>query len=238
VTGPAGRHAIVLPDDISDEVGATIEPTGIAIGAAMKSEPKIGDTVVIVGAGTIGQAAWQIFKAMGVGTVIVTEVAEKRLEVAKAMGADIVINSARENSVERVLEVTSGEGADIVCIFTASTAAFEQAFAMVRGGGQYEVNVLKKPRAGIDVMSLGGKVVMVAGPRDLAEWGAARSVVQKALTIIGSWGGSFQEAFDFIRTGKVNTKPLITHEFPLEKINEAFETQLELDKSIKVIVKP
>ena len=63
-------------------------------------------------------------------------------------------------------------------------------------------------------------------------------VFRKALRLIGNWGGNMKQAFNLMRAGKVNTKPLITHEFPLDKINQAFETASKSDESVKVIVKP
>jgi len=225
------RRPLRLPDELSYEVGATVEPTSIAMKAAMKTEPKPGDTVAIVGAGLIGQAAWQIFKKMGVSKVIVSDVAKRRLEVARDMGADVVIDAAKEDPVEKVLEITSGEGVDIAAIYTDSPVAYRQAFEMVRGGPLYHTLVMQKPVTNPE----GGKIVMVAGSPP-PDW--RPPIMQKELTVRGSWGGKMQEALEFVRTGKVNTKPLITHEFPMDDINEAFETQLKRDEAIKVLVKP
>jgi len=225
------RRPMGIPDDMSFEVGATIEPTGIAMKAIMKTEPKPGDTVAVVGAGTIGQAASQIFREMGASKVIVSEIAERRIEAAKALGADLVINPEEEDPVKRVLEATSGEGVDIVAIFTDSSDAWGYAFDLVRGGALYHTLVMKKPVTTPE----GGRVVMVAGSPP-PQWRSP--IMQKELTVRGSWGGRMKEAFDLVKAGKVNTKDLITHEFSMDDINEAFETQLTRDKSIKVLVKP
>jgi len=173
---------------------------------------------------------------MGVSKVIVTEVAKKRLEVAKALGADMVINAAEEDVVKKVREATSGMGADIVAICCTSPVAFQQAFEVVRGGGLYQMQVMGHPTV-TDPFSPGGKIVMVAGPGQF-EWRFSDVVIQKALRIIGSWGGRMKGVLDLLRAGKVNTKPLITHEFPLDNINEAFATQLKRDEAVKVLVKP
>ena len=230
------RSVMPLPDDMSYEVGATVEPTGIGMNIVMKAEPVAEDTVVVFGAGTIGQCTWQIFKAMGVSKVIVTEVAKKRLEVAKALGADMVINAAEEDVVEKVHEATSGMGADIVAICCTSPVAFQQAFDVVRGGGLYQMQIMGNPTA-TDPFSDGGKIVMVAGPGQF-EWRFSDVVIQKSLRLIGCWGGRMKGVLDLLRAGKVNTKSLITHEFPLDKINEAFETQLKREEAVKVLVKP
>ena len=148
----------------------------------------------------------------------------------------MVINAAEEDPVEKINEVTSGLGADIVAICTTSPTAFQQAFEAVRGGGLYQMRFKGVPPAEIkDPMGLGGKVVMVAGSPP-TEW--RPPIIQKVLTIRGAWGGRMRQAFDLLVAGKVNTEPWITHTFPLDKINEAFETGLKRDESVKVIVKP
>lgn len=232
----SARRGMPLPDDMSYEVGATVEPTGIGMNLVMKAEPEAGNTVAVFGAGMIGQCTWQIFKAMGASKVIVSEVAKKRLEVAKALGADMVINATEEDVVEKVHETTSGMGADIVAICCTSPVAFQQAFEVVRGGGIYQMQVMGNPTV-TDPFVPGGKIVMVAGPGQF-EWRLSNVVIQKSLRLIGSWGGNTKGVLDLIQAGKVNTEPLITHEFSLDKINEAFETQLKRDESVKVLVKP
>ena len=81
---PASR-LLRLPDDMSYEVGVTIEPIGIGVGLATKAEPSLGDTVAVLGAGMIGQGTWQVLKAMGASRIIVTDTTEKRLEIARAL---------------------------------------------------------------------------------------------------------------------------------------------------------
>jgi len=239
------RRPLRLPDELSYEVGATVEPTGIAMGVVMNAEPEVGDTVVVLGGGMIGQAASQIFKAMGASKVILTDVAKNRLEAAKAVGIDMVINAAVEDPVEKVNEATSGLGADIVVDAAGSPAVFKQAFEIVRGGALYQTLVRGiTPTLDRPVDPMGGKVMMVASyHQPVNEW-IPNILFMKTVRVIGNWGGrakgrktSMQEALEFVRTGKVNTKPLITHEFPLDKINEAFEQGLKRDEAIKVLVK-
>ncbi len=225
------RGSMRMPEGMSYEVGATVEPTGIAMKAAMKTEPKPGDTVAVIGAGPIGQIGLQIYREMGASKVIVTEIAKRRLVSAEALGADLVIDAANEDPVEKVLEATSGEGVDIVAIFTDSSDAWQYAFQLVRGGGLYHSIVMKKPVTNPE----GGRVVMIAGSPP-PNWQSP--IMQKELTVRGSWGGSMKEGLEFVAAGRVNTRDLITHEFPMDDINEAFEMQLTRDESIKVLVKP
>jgi len=206
----------LLPDELTCEEGATVEPLSVGVHAARVAEPAAADTVVILGVGMIGQCAMQVFKAMGAAKVIVSEISKKRLEVAKATGADVVINATEEDPIERVREATSGMWADIVAECAGSPATFHQAIEMVRGGG---------------------KIVLVGIYEEPIKWEPA-AIIHKNVRMIGCLGGSFPRAIDFLRSRKVNTKSLITHEFSLDKAREAFETQLKTDEVVKVLVKP
>ena len=206
----------MLPDEVTYKEGATVEPLSVGAHAVRMAEPSATDTVVILGAGMIGQCAMQVFKAMGAAKVIVCEIGKKRLEVAKATGADVVINAAEEDPIDGVREATSGMWADIVAECAGAPATFHQAIAMVRGGG---------------------KIALVGMCEEPIKWNPA-AIIRKNVRMIGCLGGSFPRAIDFLKSRKVDTKPLVTHEFPLDRAREAFETQLKVDEAVKVLVKP
>ena len=111
------RTVYLLPDEVSYEEGAMIEPLVVGINVAKKGKPVAENTVAentvaILGMGIISQCAMQVFKTMGVSKIIVSEIGKKRLEVAEAIGmADVVINAVEDDPVERVREATSGMGA-------------------------------------------------------------------------------------------------------------------------------
>ena len=240
---------VILPADMSYEVGATIEPISIGVNVARRAEPRAEDTVVVLGAGMIGQGTWQAFKAMGVSKVIVTELGKKRLEVSRALGADMVINAAEEEPVKKVHEITAGEGADIVAECAGAASTLQQATDMVRAGGFWQMTRdwqtartggLSRPsdRMATDtLMSDGGKIMLVATPGGLFEWRPA-ALVSKGISVIGCIAGAAAPAMDLMRQGKINTGPLITHEFPLEEISEAFRVQANPDEAIKVLIRP
>ena len=216
-----------LPDELSYEVAATIEPLTLGVHAATRAEPKAEDTVVIIGAGMIGQGTLQAFKAVGVSRVIVSEIGKKRLEVAKAMGADIVINAAEEDTVSRVFEITDGVGGDIVAECAGAPATFQQALDIVRNGGMLQADMLRP----------GGKIILEAVYEEPIQWEPVNAIT-KGVEMIACFGGCFPPTIEFLRTGKINTRPLITHEFPLDKIQEAFVTQQKVEEAIKVLIKP
>lgn len=212
-----GMYAAKLPDTLTYEEGATAEPASVGLYAVRLAQPRPEDTVVVIGAGMIGLCIVQVLKAFRVKQVIVSEPKEKRLKLAKDSGADLIVDVAREDIVSIVNEVTSSKGADIVFECAGSSITYKQAIEMVHRGGKVElVGLYEQP----------------------ITWDPS-SVVTNDITLIGCglrW--DLPGAVDLLQSGKVNTKPLITHEFPLDKVKEAFETQLWAEDAIKVIVKP
>lgn len=212
-----GMYAVKLPDTMTYEEGATAEPAAVALYAVTKARPQPEDTVVVIGAGMIGLCTVQVLKAFGVNQVIVSEPRRKRLKLAKESGADVIVDAAREDIVSIVNEVTSGKGADIVFECAGLSTTYQQALEMVHRGGKVElVGLYEQP----------------------ITWDPS-SVVTNDITLIGCglrW--DLPGAVDLLQSGKVNTKPLLTHEFPLDKVKEAFETQLGAEDAVKVLVKP
>jgi len=221
------QTVFLLPDEISYEDGATIEPLSLAEHIVERTEPTTEDTVVILGMGMIGQCTLQTFRAVGVSKIIVTEVGKKRLEVAKAMGADVVLDAAEEDPVQRVREATSGTGADIVVECAGMAITFQQATEMVRGSLQQAFETVRPD----------GKIMLVGIYEQPTQW-LPNSVIRKSARMIGCYAGRFPPAIELLKAGKVNTRPLVTHEYPLDKVSTAFEAQSKTDESIKVLIKP
>ncbi|MEE8397740.1 MAG: zinc-binding dehydrogenase [Desulfobacterales bacterium] len=239
-----GRSVFPLPDGMSWEVGAMVEIVGSAVRGVKRAEAEADDVVVVIGAGTLGQCVFQTFKAMRGNKVIVSAMGRKRIEVAKELGADIVIDAAEENAIDRVMEITKGRGADIVADCAGSTSSLTQASQIVRAGGFYGRRMRADgsparpgddPRFSID----GGKVMMMATYENDVPW-QPTSFFFKDARIIAACGGPYGDALEEMAKakGKINTAPLATHVFPLDKITEAFEMQANTDEAVKVMVKP
>lgn len=212
-----GLYATRLPGSVSYEVGATAEPLSVALYSVQRAQPQPGDTVVIIGAGIIGLCIAQVLRAQGIKDIIVSGRRSKRLELAQTCGASIVIDAVREDAVPVVMEATYGRGADIVFECAGSETTFEQSLRMVHRGG---------------------KVALVGLYEQPVNWNPV-SIVGHNIDLIGC-GLRFDlpGAMALIASGRVDTQPLITHEFPLDKVKEAFETQLKSDDAVKVLVKP
>ena len=212
-----GLYAAKLPDTLTYEEGATAEPLSVALYAVRQVQPQPEDTVVVIGLGIIGLCILQILKTMGVKQVLVSGRRAKRLQLAKDSGANVVVDAAREDIVPIVSEATSGKRADVVFECAGSSDTFQQAIQIVHRGGK------------VDLVGLYQKPIT---------WNPSY-IVSNDITLIGCglrW--DLPGAVDLLQSGKVDTKPLITHEFPLEKTKEAFDTQLEAEDAIKVLVKP
>lgn len=231
-----------LPDDMSYEVGATVEIVGSAVRGVKRAEPKADDVVVVIGGGTMGQCLWQTFKAMAGNKVIVCAAGKKRVAVARELGADVVIDVGVEDAVERVMEITSGRGADIVADCAGSASSLQQATKIVRAGPFYGRRMRadgsrSRPQDSTDITSEGGKVMLMATYETDVPW-QPTSFFFKDARIIAACGGPYGDALEVMRTGKINTALLVTHVFPLDRITQAFEMQGNPDEAIKVMVKP
>ncbi len=210
-----GLYAAKLPPNLTHEEGATAEPVSVGWHAVDQVQPQKNDTAVVIGAGFIGLAIIQILKSLGVKQIIASGHRPKRLQLAKESGADVVVDGAKEDVVPIVKELTGGKGADSVFEVAGTETTFRQAVQMVRKGGK------------IDVVGLYGQPF----PFSPSATGGDVSVINCGLR----W--DLPGAVDLMKKGSVHAKSLISHEFPLSRVKEAFDTALGVADAVKVIVK-
>jgi threonine dehydrogenase-like Zn-dependent dehydrogenase len=216
-----GISFLNIPDEIDDISAATLEPVSVAVATVKACEPKPADKVVVLGGGIIGNTMMQVFRGVPVAKVVVTEVSEKRLKLARELGAHAVIHAAEEDVMSRLKEEVGvgryhfGEGtmADIVVETAGVPETVEACFDIVRSCGVIAFVGLAEKKAALDVTR----------------------IVHKSPRIIGCLTGDMHGAIEAVQTRKVDTKPLITHTCPLEKVKEAFEMQLSGD-AMKVMI--
>ena len=153
-----------IPDNLSDQKGALIEPIAVCIHSARMSRLQIGDTVVVTGAGPIGLLMAMVARAAGAAQVIVTEVSPVRIAGAKKLGFT-VLNAADDNLVEQVLDLTRGRGGDIVFEATGHPSVAPYLLDLVRIRGQIvQVGIFKQPVA-IDLRAVNFHEVELIGAR-------------------------------------------------------------------------
>jgi (R,R)-butanediol dehydrogenase/meso-butanediol dehydrogenase/diacetyl reductase len=146
--------AYKLPDSVSDELGALVEPLAVAFHAVQQGNVRTGDTVAIVGAGTIGLSVLLAARAAGASDIYVVDKVKRRGELALAMGATVFINPEDEDPEQRVKELTGGLGADVSleCVGIQVTAQLAQKLAR-SGGTTVIVGVFEAP-ASMDLFDL------------------------------------------------------------------------------------
>jgi len=211
-----GRNVFRLPDELTYEDGASVEPLSISFFSVKRAQPRDKDAVAVIGLGVIGLNVIQILKALGVSRILASGRRASRLNAAKACGADLVVDSSKEDALKAVMEATSGLGADIIVECAGNQDTFNQSVAMAVGGG---------------------KIMLVGVYEQPLAWDPM-AVISKNLTLVGCLGGNFPGSIELLQSGKVNTKRFITHTFPLDRADEAFRVQLGDSGAIKVMIKP
>jgi len=198
-----------LPDSISYEEGALLEPLAVAVHAARKAEVGLGHSAAIFGAGGIGLFLLQVVRAGGCGSVFISDLLEHRLETALKMGATAAIHAAKEDPVRRILEETGGLGVDrsFEAVGIEKTL-YQSAQCLKKGGICALIGLFEAPHE-------------VHFPVNL--------FAQKEIQIRGCRGycWDFQIALDLVKKGVIRLRPLISHQFPLADLSRAFETLLD-----------
>jgi L-iditol 2-dehydrogenase len=219
VAGPA-RLLHRLPEGIPFDVGATIEPIAVCVSAILeRSGLKAGDSVVVTGPGPIGLISLAIAKAAGVRWVGISGGEGIRLEKARELGADCVIDRRKTDPLQRVLEMTGGLGVDMLIETSGSPDAIRQAFEMVRRLGTIcAVGISGKPEVPI--------------PYDRGIFKALRY----DFCFSSSWT-AWERAIGLISKGLLPAEKMITHRLPLAEWQSAFRL-LEDRQAVKVILLP
>jgi len=213
-----------IPDELSDEqvvLLADIASTGFS--ASESAGVKLGDTVAVFAQGPIGLCATAGAKLKGAGFIVAVESDPVRSQVAKRMGADVVLNFEQGDVVQAIKKLTGGRGVDVAIEALGTQGTFE--------------NALKVTRAGGTLSSLGvysGKLSIPLEPF------AAGLGDHKIVTTLCPGGKErMRRLIELVRHGRVDLRPLLTHSFPLDRITEAYQLFGERrDGVIKVAIKP
>src|SRR5688500_3770628 len=210
-----------LPDTLSFEYAAMVEPVSIAVHAVQRTKLAPGSTAVVIGSGMIGLLVIQALRWAGAMNVVAVDVADNRLALARQLGATHAINSAREDAAAEVARITDGLGAEISFEVVGYTAT--QALAL---------SVLKR----------GGSCILVGNLSPKTQDFPLQAVVTKELTILGSCAsaGEYPLCLDLIARGTINVKPMIETVAPLAEGAGWFSKLSAKDggRYMKVILKP
>ena len=123
------------PDGLESEVACLGEAIACATFSGLHSNVNLGDAVVVYGVGFAGQIIAQVMKKKGAATVIVVDIVDEKLELAKSLGADVAINAAKDDPVAAILDLTRGQGADVVAEVAGVDTTINQSIESVRHNG-------------------------------------------------------------------------------------------------------
>ena len=208
-------NAFKIPDDISDDLAAVFDPFGNATHTALSFD-LVGEDVLITGAGPIGIMAAAIARHVGARNVVITDVNEYRLDLARKMGATRAVNAATESLRDVMAELRMTEGFDVGLEMSGAPKAFSSM---------------------LEHMNHGGKVALLGIPpaNTAIDW---NQVIFKGLEIKGIYGREMFETWykmvAMLQSG-LDLSPIVTHTFPVSQYREAFATMLS-SNSGKVIL--
>lgn len=219
-----------LPESVSLEDGALLEPMSVAVHACQRAPVKLGNVVLVCGAGAVGLLSMLTAKAFGASHVIITDISESRLKFAKDIGASETILITRDSKpsdtaqqvrqfVERVRPSGAAagvsNGVDVVLECSGAESSIHLAIQSAGVGGQ--------------IVCVGCQADQVNIPLNLA--------VMQEVDIKGvfRYRNCYPLALSLVESGKINLKPLVTHRFPIERSLEAFET-CSRGEGVKILI--
>src|SRR6266705_6087568 len=213
-----------IPDELTDEqvvLLADIASTGIS--AAESADLQIGDSVAVFAQGPIGLCATAGAKLKGASLIVAVESDPVRAEMAKRMGADVVLNFTQGDVIEQIKGMTGGRGVDVAIEALGTQATFENALRVLRPGGTL---------SSLGVYS--GKLSVPLEPF------AAGLGDHKIVTTLCPGGKErMRRLMELVRHGRLDLRPLLTHTFSLDRIEEAYQLfGQRRDGVIKVAIRP
>jgi len=211
------QSVMYLPDDLTFEQGACIEPLSCGVHALTeRTVVNAGDVVAIFGPGPIGLFAAQVAKAQGAYVIVLGTSADKpRLELAKELGVDVTLNVETDDIISMVKSATDGYGADVVVEATGVSAAVELSMSIIARRGVFVPMGVFNSEITVDF----------------------HNIKKKELTVQGSHAQiptSWERAICLVRQGKINIDKLVSHVFPLSQWEEALEI-IKNRKGVKVL---
>ena len=208
-----------LPEDISFAEAAMLEAVSVALHAVQVSAVSVGETALVIGAGMIGLLTLQAAKAAGCSRVLIADVDETRLNLAKQVGAEEVLHASGAELIAEIMRRTDSKGVDLVLEAVGRNETVAAAVDCVRKGGT--------------VTLIGNITPEVTLP--------LQKVVSRQLRLQGSCAssGEYPEAIELIASGKIQVKPLITAVASLEEAPRWFERLHSREPNLmKVVVTP
>lgn len=218
ITG-AQYSAVKIPDNVQDEEALFVTIANIVFPGIRQSTICTGDNAVVVGLGLLGQLALQFLKLNGAYPAIGVDLSDFRLEVAKKIGAETLINSSKVDMLEEVKKLTEGRGADVAIELTGAPKMFASVCALARPAGK--VILLSSPHGAVELdlyTTIHGRCITVIG---LGALGANIPVVEEPFN---RWTVNYAKAhiLKLIGAKKLKVNELISHRYNWKQAHEAY----------------
>lgn len=212
------RQILPLPDSVSLEAGALLEPLAVGTYAVRYSGFRVTDTAAVIGAGPIGLSVLSALKAGGAGQTVVTEIRQHRLTFAAEEGVDLGVDAQDTDPIQAVMDATAGRGVDFAFEAAGSQDGFAQAVRMARVGG----TVVLVGICDTDDVSL---PMHIARKRELE------------IKLVRREAFGYRPALTLLEKGMGKVDHWVTHRFPPDEIQKAFELVHEYgDGVIKAMI--
>lgn len=213
------------PEGLDMDIVSLGEPVSCAMYSGLNSGVQLGDTVVVMGGGFAGQIIAQCAKKKGANNVVVVDVLDGKLQLAKKLGADMTINLQKENVSKIISELTKGQGADVVIEAAGSETSFNVASEIVKHNGKFVF------------------YSWVTQPikLNISRWHDDGIQFINTCLVHHTWRERYVWAYDALKPvvqGLVDVKSLITDEFKLDDIKKGFELADKDDAAIKIVFRP
>jgi len=202
------RNLYPIPDDMSYEEGALLEPLSVGIWACRRAGLQAGDDVLVTGAGPVGLLAAASARALGAGSVTLTDLSQFRLDLARGMGFDVEASDApRETTFDVLLECSGAPG------------VLGEAMTRLRPAGRAAMVGMSKEKAiGLPLSQL--------------------NVNELTLSLVNRYNHTWPVAIELVASGRVDVAPLVTHHFPLAEAADALTLGSRVSDSVKAVIHP
>lgn len=212
------KLVVKLPDEMDYDYGAMIEPVAVGVHAISRLGDVRGMNILVLGAGPIGNLTAQSAKGLGAKSVMITDLSDYRLSLAKECGVDYIVNTSKENLESAIAKYFGEDGPDAILECVGVQPTVDQA--------------VKIARKGSDIIIVG-----VFGDKPVVDLGL---VQDRELRLIGTlmyMKQDYYRAIDLISSRKIILKPLITAHFPLKQYGEAYKyIEENKEKSMKILI--
>ena len=214
-----------VPEGMDMDLASLGEPIACAAYSGLHSGVQLGDVVVVMGGGFAGQIISQCAKKKGAHTVVVADVLEGKLKLAKKLGADLTVNLQKEDLKKVIADLTGGKGADVVVEAAGTESSFNAATEIIKHNGKFVLySWVTQP------ITL-----------NISRWHDDGLEFINTCLVHHSWRERYVWTPPSLRPivqGNIEINPLITHEFRLSEIKEAFHLADKDETAIKIVLRP